>query len=229
MMTYAIVDDEPIAHKIIEDYAKELPYLEKVENCYNAFEALASLQKQTVDILFLDINMPKLTGFEMLKTLSYQPKVIVTSAHSKFALEGYEFDVTDYLLKPFAFERFLKAVNKVRFQQKEEVASRKEQQTHINIKSDKLQYRVAFDDIRYIEASRNYCKVFTVDKVLKTLVKISDFEKKLPTHFIRVHNSFIINQQKIEAIEGNTIHIQAHRIPVGQTYRNEVKRLFEEN
>jgi len=228
MMTYAIVDDEPIAHKIIEDYAQSLGYLKKAGNCYNAFEALDLLEKQAVDLLFLDINMPKLNGYELLKTLNYKPKIIVTSAHSKFALEGYELDVTDYLLKPFSLERFIKAVNKVNANKEVASIDAGSGPNHINIKADKIQHRVLLDDILYIEASRNYCKVFTEDKVLKTLYKISEFEKQLPSYFMRVHNSFIINQQKVEAIEGNTLHIGTHKILIGQTYRSYIKRLFDE-
>ena len=111
-MKYCIIDDEPIAHRIIEGYCKNLPYLEKVGNCYDAFEAMQLMNKQTVDLIFLDINMPVLSGFDFLKTLRQSPKIIVTSAYKEFALEGYELNVSDYLLKPFSFERFLKAINK---------------------------------------------------------------------------------------------------------------------
>ncbi|MFK7782227.1 LytR/AlgR family response regulator transcription factor, partial [Psychroserpens sp.] len=113
MIRYAIIDDEPIAHNIIEEFAKEIISLQKVGNCYDAFQAIDLLQKEEIEVLFLDINMPKLTGFEMLKTLRNPPKIIITTAYKEFALEGYEFQVSDYLLKPFTFERFLKAVNTV--------------------------------------------------------------------------------------------------------------------
>jgi YesN/AraC family two-component response regulator len=113
MTKYCIIDDEPIAHRIIEYYCKNLPSLQKAGNCYNAFEALELLNQSPVDLIFLDINMPKLSGFDLLKTMQHIPKVIVTSAHKEFALEGYELNVSNYLLKPFSFERFLKAMNKV--------------------------------------------------------------------------------------------------------------------
>jgi len=112
MTTYCIIDDEPIAHRIIEGYCENLPYLEKKGNCYNAFEAMQLLNKTSVDLIFLDINMPKISGFDLLKTMINPPKVIVTSAYQEFALEGYELNISDYLLKPFSLERFMKAVNK---------------------------------------------------------------------------------------------------------------------
>ncbi len=228
MIKYAIVDDEPIAHRIIEGYAKDLLQLEKAGNCYDAFEAITLLQKEKVDLLFLDINMPRFSGFDFLKSIPQPPKVIVTSAYKEYALEGYELDVCDYLLKPFSFERFIKAVNKVSIEAKapEQAPSLPNQARQIFIKGDKKLHQIYFHEIIYVEAFGNYCKVILDDEVIVTLQKISDFEKKLPADFIRVHKSFIISKEKIRRIEGNRIYFKDHQVPIGQTYRSVVKKLY---
>jgi len=225
MIRYIIVDDEPIAHRIIEGYIKNLPQFEKIGNCYNAFEVLELLQKKPVDLLFLDINMPELSGFELLKTLSHFPKTIVTSAHKEFALEGYEFDVVDYLLKPFSLERFLKAINKIQKPGKTVLKDTPEDQ-YLFVKGDKKQHQVAVKTILFIEAYGNYCKVVLENETIVTLQKISEFEKLLPSNFIRIHKSYIVSKNKIKVIEGNNIHIQQYTIPVGQTYKSIIKSLF---
>ena len=226
MIRYVIIDDEPIAHGIIEGFADAMQHLKKVGNCYDAFEAIKLLQEQQVDILFLDINMPKLSGLDFLRTLNYQPKVIITSAYKEFALDSYEFDVVDYLLKPFSFERFVKAVNKVSFSKSELKSSKEDESKHLFIKGDKKQHQVVIDDLLYIEASGNYCKVVLEDEIIITLQKISDFETMLPAYFIRTHKSYIVSKNKIKAIEGNVIHLKEHRIPIGLTYKSIIKNLY---
>lgn len=229
MMKYLIIDDEPIAHRIIEGYAKDMPQLLKVGNSYNALEALNVLQNESVDLIFLDINMPQLTGFEMLRTLSKPPEVIVTTAYQEFAVEGYELEVVDYLLKPFSFERFLKAVNKVVLQHSatKSVTDEKEVQDSVFLKEDRKLRKVKLDQIRYIEAYGNYCKVHLGDVVVITPEKISGLEKILsPKSFLRVHKSFIIAKYHIDAIEGNKIRVNDKFVPIGQTYANTVKRLL---
>lgn len=229
MMKYLIIDDEPIAHRIIEGYAKDMPQLLKVGNSYNALEALNVLQNESVGLIFLDINMPQLTGFEMLRTLSKPPKVIVTTAYQEFAVEGYELEVVDYLLKPFSFERFLKAVNKVVLQHSatKSITDEKEAQDSIFLKEDRKLRKVKLDQIRYIEAYGNYCKVHLGDVVVITPEKISGLEKILsPKSFLRVHKSFIIAKHHIDAIEGNKIRVNDKFVPIGQTYANTVKRLL---
>lgn len=219
MIRYAIIDDEPIAHTIIEEFAKEISSLEKVGNCYDAFQAIDLLQKKEVDLLFLDINMPKITGFEMLKTLNNPPKVIVTTAYKEFALEGYEFQVSDYLLKPFTFSRFLKAVNTVLEFKESTSAPNTTSEDFIIIKVYKKKHRVKLSDIQFIEAQGNYCKVVTQTNNLLTLRGISDFQSALPEEFLRVHNSFIVNKDMVTAIEGNRVFINKQTIPVGRTYK----------
>lgn len=230
MIRYIIIDDEPIAHRIIESYTKDLAGLEKAGNSYSAVEALSIVQKGQVDLIFLDINMPKLSGFDMLKTLSTKPAVIVTSAYKEFALEGYELDILDYLLKPFSFERFLKAVNKVLSQEAIPVVlDNQDNQSNksLFLKEDRKLRQVYLNDISYIEAYGNYCKVHLKEEVFITPEKISDLEEILPPKsFLRVHKSFIVALNEIKAIEGNKINIHEQFIPVGQTYTSAIKKLL---
>ena len=229
MTHYCIIDDEPIAHRIIEGYCDNLPHLQKVGNCYDAFEAMQLLNKKSVDLLFLDINMPKLTGFELLKTLRNPPKVIVTSAHKEFALEGYDLNISDYLLKPFTFERFIRAVNKAIENQKpsEINSSITDKSARFFLKGDKKYHQVHTADILFIEAYGNYSKVYLNEEMIISHEKISSFENMLPKDdFLRVHKSFIASVHKIKSIEGNRISIDDHIIPIGQTYKNSLKPLF---
>ncbi|MCR9249359.1 MAG: LytTR family DNA-binding domain-containing protein [bacterium] len=226
MINYVIIDDEPIAHRIIEGYCDELNHLNKVGNCYNAMEAMGKLHQESVDLIFLDIKMPNMSGLEFLKTLTHQPKVIITTAYKEHALEGYELNVVDYLLKPFSFDRFVKAINKIQppssiLQNTDEHAKR------LTIKGDKEQHFVDPDSIQYIEAFGNYCKVFLADRIITTLEKISTFEKLLgSSNFIRVHKSFLVSKNKIQSIKGNRISLGESEIPIGQTYRQIVMTLL---
>lgn len=227
MTTYCIIDDEPIAHRIIEGYCENLPYLKKVGNCYNAFEAMELLNQKPVDLIFLDINMPKLSGFDLLKTIHAPPATIVTSAHKEFALEGYELNISDYLLKPFSFARFLKAVNKA-IETKpvvEPTTSKEKSTTHFFLKGDKKIHQVHFEAILFIEAYGNYTKIYLEEEMIVSHEKISALEQQLPVEdFLRVHKSFIIATMKIKTIEGNRIFIREHTVPIGQTYKNNLMR-----
>ena len=230
MIHYLIIDDEPIAHRIIEKYCSNLPHLEKKGNCYNAFEAMQFLNENEVNLLFLDINMPKLSGFDFLKTISNPPKIIVTTAYKEFALEGYELNISDYLLKPFSFERFAKAVNKT-------IANTTVAKTVIKddtsksksffLKGDKKYHQVHFDDILFIEAYGHYTKVYLENEMIISHGKISSLNEFLPeSSFIRTHKSFIVAKNKIKQIEGNRILIDEHKIPIGQTYKANINNLF---
>ncbi len=227
MTKYCIIDDEPIAHRIIEGYCQKLPYLEKVGNCYDAFEAMQLLNQAPVDLIFLDINMPELSGFELLKSMPDPPATIVTSAHKEFALEGYELDISDYLLKPFSFARFLKAMNKTIGMKMpaNPTPSVEKGNTHFFIKGDKKIHQIQFEDILFVEAYGNYSKIYLEKEMIVSHEKISSFELSLPTeNFLRVHKSFIIATKKIKIIEGNRISIQEHLIPIGQTYKNNLMK-----
>lgn len=230
MMYYAIMDDEPIAHRIIEGYCKNLSHLKKVGNCYNAFEAMMLLGQQKVDLLFLDINMPKLSGFDFLKTLVNPPKIIVTTAYKEFALEGYELNITDYLLKPFSFDRFLKAINKTFGGKVEAIATdttANADQPRLFIKGDKKHHQINSGEILFVEAYGNYTKLYLKNDMLVSHEKISNYEGLLPANnFLRVHKSFLVALDKIKSIEGNRITIENHKIPIGQTYKENIKKLF---
>ena len=234
MTHYLIIDDEPIAHRIIEKYCDNLPHLKKSGNCFNAFEAMQFLNQEQVDLLFLDINMPKLSGFDFLKTLTNPPKIIVTTAYKEFALEGYELNISDYLLKPFSFERFVKAINKTitntndtkKTNNNIAITEPSNNADSFFLKSDKKHHQVHFNNILFIEAYGHYCKVFLKDQMILSNDKISSFEASLPDTFIRTHKSFIVSKSKIQQIEGNRILINEHKIPIGQTYKSQVNSLF---
>ncbi|RKR13075.1 LytTR family two component transcriptional regulator [Maribacter vaceletii] len=233
MITYLIIDDEHIAHDIIKGYCDMLPNLEFKANCYDAIEALDYLSKHKVDLIFLDLNMPKLKGFEFLKTLSFPPKVIVTTAYSEFAIEGYELNVVDYLLKPFSFERFLSAVNKVTTSntntvKKETNTNLKPEEKHIFLKQNNSHIQVDLDTILFVEASGNYTKVVTTNDTITIREKISDTIQLLPNNnFLQVHKSFAVAKKHIKSIEGNRIYIQQHTIPIGKLFKTNVNQLFK--
>ena len=231
MIRYVIIDDEPIAHRIIEKYCADLPHLEKKGNCYNAFEAMQLLNEQDVDLLFLDLNMPKLSGFDFLRTLSNPPKIIVTTAYAEFALESYDLDVADYLLKPFAFDRFVKAVNKALSKTTSQAAAPlspvANAKSTLFLKGDKKFHQIQWDHILFVEAYGHYTKVYLKDEMILSNQKISALEELLPSdQFLRVHKSFIVATDKIKFIEGNRLTIQEHEIPIGQTYKNLVSKLY---
>lgn len=221
-----VADDEPIARQIIEKYIQDIPYLELVFSCKNAFEVMEVLEKESIDLLFLDINMPKFSGISLLKSLSKKPEVVITTAYSEYAIEGFELSVADYLLKPFSFERFLQAVLKVKqkgekvkevVQIKESVVAEKSE--FIFVKSDKKIVKLNFNEINYVEAYGNYIKIYTESMIL-TSQTLSEFLEKLPDNFLRIHKSFIINFEKLKMIDGNQIILENDsKLPVGKSYR----------
>lgn len=224
-----IADDEPIARQILESYIEDIPQLELVASCKNAFEVIEELDKQAVDLLFLDINMPKLSGLSLLKTLRIKPEVVITTAYSEYAVEGFALEVTDYLLKPFSLERFMQAVNRVqkKKQRPEQapatLATETEQTESIFIKSDKKILQFKFDDLYYIEAYGNYLKIHTLDNVIITAQTLTEFSAKLTKQFVRVHKSYIINFNHLKLIDGNRIRLNDEsEIPIGKSYRKQV-------
>ncbi len=228
-----IIDDEPLAQRVLERYTGEVSFLEVVGKCSNALEALEILHKERVDLLFLDINMPKLTGIELLKTLKHKPQVIITTAYAEYALEGYELNVLDYLMKPIPFDRFLKAVQKAQVllqkptvtpAQKSSIAADDRQ---IFIKSSKKTYNVSLDQILYIEALGDYVKVFTPERMIISYQSLKNLETLLPPdRFPRIHKSFIISLSKVELIEGNHVKIRDRMIPIGTNYKADFEKLI---
>jgi DNA-binding LytR/AlgR family response regulator len=231
-----IVDDEPIAQQILESYISQIDSLHIAGKCSNAFEALNVLHQEHIDILFLDIKMPSLSGLEMLKTLQNPPKVILTTAFSEFGVESYEFGIVDYLLKPISFERFLKAVNKIvipksaNLEKEENEEKLSSDPTFIFFKADKKIHKYYFSEILFIEGSGNYVKIHTKnDKPLMVLDKLIELYDKLPQkNFIRVHKSFIVNVSHIQKIEGNMLKIQDKSIPISATYKQKLEGLINE-
>jgi DNA-binding LytR/AlgR family response regulator len=232
MTRYLIIDDESLAHDIIKGYCDLLPGFALQKSCFNALEALHYLASHEVDLIFLDLNMPKLKGFDFLKTLVAPPKVIVTTAYSEFALDGYELNVADYLLKPFSFERFLKAINKATGTQvSRHTISQPEKESgkanSIFIRGDKKHVQLTIDDILYIEAVGNYTKVVARNETITTHEKISSMLSMLPSDtFLQVHKSFAVATKHIKSVEGNQITINSHKIPIGKTFKLRVNQLI---
>lgn len=233
MTQYLIIDDEFMAHEIIKGYCDLLPSMQLMKNCYDALEAFEYLKDNTVDLIFLDLNMPKLKGFEFLRVLAKPPKVIVTTAYAEYALEGYELDIVDYLLKPFSFERFLKAVNKAIEPAPSTPAptlapaDSPPVEKRIFLQSNKKHTQVIVGHIQYIEAAGNYCKIFTQEEMIMTRSKISDLLSSLSaSDFLQVHKSFAVAVKHIQTIEGNRIYIGEHEIPVGKHYKANVNNLL---
>ncbi len=232
MTNYLIIDDEHMAHEIIKGYCDLLPHMNLVRHCYDAIEALDCLREHQVDLIFLDLNMPKLKGFDFLKTLKNSPKVIVTTAYKEHALEGYELEIVDYLLKPFGFERFLKAVNKA-MQLFEEVPSQKEEKgtprtDSIFVYSDKKHIQVVLANILFVEAAGNYAKIVLKDRNILIREKISRMAAKLFSNdFVQVHKSYIVSKAMIDSIEGNRILIGDDIIPIGKSYKSNVEALLK--
>ncbi|WP_108809239.1 LytR/AlgR family response regulator transcription factor [Aquimarina spinulae] len=233
MIKYLIIDDEHIAHDIIKGYCDLLPNMKLMKNCYDALEAFEYLSKNQVDLIFLDLNMPKLKGFEFLKTLPSPPKVIVTTAYKEYALEGYELNISDYLLKPFGFERFLKAINKAvssstRVQPPPEIVGNSTTVETIFLHSNKKYIQVVIDTIQYMEAAGNYTKVITTTETITVREKISDLLQSLPKdYFLQVHKSFAVAVKHIKSIEGNRISIGNDVIPIGKIYKTNIIQLLK--
>ncbi len=227
-----IVDDEPPAREIIRRYIDQIPTLEFVGECGNAIQALGFLQKKQVDLIFLDIRMPQLNGNDFLKTIKNPPKIIFTTAYSEYALEGYELDIIDYLLKPVTFERFLKAVNKVSqpASLKTEAVSiveEKKNDAFVYFRADRKMVKVMLQDISYIESMKDYVKIFTSNGVIITKQSISSVEAMLPEKkFIRIHRSFIVSLHKIKTFTAELIEIDKTEIPIGKLYRNGVMKVL---
>jgi DNA-binding LytR/AlgR family response regulator len=234
-----IVDDEQYARKLLAGYIEKIPNLELVKQCRNSFEAMQALQESKIDLMFLDIQMPDLTGVEFLKTLKHKPIVIFTSAYHEYALEGYELDVIDYMLKPISFERFMQGVNKAI----ELVYLKNSQNNGINdaassdlskqatgfiyLKADYKSYKIKYNDILFIEGLKEYVTYYTKERKYIVLKSLKNLEKTLPQNqFKRVHKSYIVNTDNIDSFYGNTIEIGDKEIPIGKSFADDVKRFL---
>jgi DNA-binding LytR/AlgR family response regulator len=232
------VDDEPLALSVLEKYIGSVDRLKLVGTCANAIQALQMLQENQVDLLFLDIQMPKIMGTDFIRTLKKSPKVIFTTAYRKYAVEGFELDAVDYLLKPISFERFLKAVNKVlqtEIQQPEPAqqptdVALESSTTCLYARADRKMIKILLNEILYIEGLSDYVRIVTTGKTIITKHLISSLEETLPKHaFMRIHRSFIIALDKIDSYNGDTIHIKDKELPIGRLFKQNVIRLLNES
>mgnify|MGYP003576309802 FL=1 len=227
-----VVDDEPPAREVLKHFITEVPQLQLAGECSNAVQVMSFLQQQPVDLMFLDIQMPQLKGTELLKILKHPPKVILTTAYAEYALQGYELDVVDYLLKPVAFERFLKAVHKATqlhqpAQEAPTPAAEKGSEGFVYFRVDRKMVKVMLTDILYIESMKDYAKVVTATGTLVTRQSMNALEALLPErHFIRTHRSFIVALPKIKSFTHEIIEVDKTEIPIGKLFRNEVLKML---
>lgn len=240
MINTIIVDDEPLALDVLETYLEKMPDIHLVKRCSNAFEANEALKNHDIDLMFLDIQMPQLTGIDFLKTLTDPPLVIFTTAYSNYAIEGFELNATDYLLKPISLERFMKSVNKAT----EQIELKRKENAHtveigdaddfIFVKADKKYVKVKFSEVLYIEGLKDYVIIRTEKGRVITLQTMKSLEDKLPTKlFRRIHRSYIVNIDKVEAILGNMVEVMEKglpkHLPIGKNYRDELLDLINDN
>lgn len=223
-----VVDDEPLAADLICSYINSIKELELVGVCHNALDAFAQLRKQQVELLFLDIQMPKLTGLELIRALTHPPAIIITTAYREFAVEGFELNVIDYLVKPITLERFLKAINKVINRQpllSSTEISLPQEDTYVYYKVDRQMVKVFLKDILWIESLKDYLKiVLESNRSLITYQRISYAEEKLPASlFLRIHRSFIIARNKVTGFDTNYVSIGTEKIPIGKSYKASIQ------
>ena len=227
-MKCLIVDDEPLACDILETYIGQLEGVSLVGKCENAFQAISILQVQAVDLLFLDIQMPQLTGIDLIRNFKVKPQVILTTAFSQYAFDAFELDVVDYLLKPFSFERFARAVAKARKIQNEP-NTKQNSPSYFFFKADKKLHKLALEEILFIEGLSNYLKVYTPKEVLVIRETMKKIEDMLPAeYFFRIHKSYIVGINHIDYVEGNVILLkQNYQVPIGETYKDEfLKKIY---
>ena len=235
MINCLIIDDEQGAIDVLTHYVKKIPFLNLVGACLGPLEALDKIYSEKVDLVFLDIHMPELSGIDFMKLMKGRVRVILTTAYSQYALEGYELNVIDYLLKPIPFERFVNAVQKAKeaLEPKELVETKippKNEDEFMYVKTDSRIQKVRFGDIRYIESLGNYVSIYTEQERIVTLLTMKDVEERLPQqHFMRIHRSFVISLDYVQFIEGNQIFLDKKTaLPLGETYRDKFFKALDE-
>lgn len=225
-----IIDDEPIAGRILKNHLSKIEGFSVVGECNQALEGFHLLKSTIVDLLFLDIQMPQLNGLEFLRSLHQRPKVIIVSAHREFALEGFELDVVDYLLKPVSFERFLKGLDKFRQYSApvhQAIPEASEKLHHLLIRADRKTVKLELAKVLYIESMSDYLKIHTFDQMIITKEKISVIEQKLPTQFLRIHRSFIINTHHLQAFTPEIAEVAGQELPISRSMRQEVMEVLQ--
>lgn len=230
-----IVDDEPLARSLLKDYVSKVPSLILLDVCSSPVIAMEIIQTQSVDLIFLDIQMPEITGLSLLKIMKKKPLVVLTTAYSEYALESYELDVVDYLLKPITFSRFLQAVDKVNSRMNTSSASLEKitpnpSQPFIFVKDGTKLVKVRWEDILYIEGLKDYVTIHTKQQKVVSLQRLKSMEEQLPSdQFIRIHNSFIVALNAIDTIHKNEVHIGSAAVPISDSYRKTFKEFIDKN
>lgn len=231
-----VIDDEPLARDLMRSHIEKLENFEICAECGDAMKALHELHNYKVDLMFMDIQMPQITGLEFLKTLKNPPKVIITTAFREYALEGFELDVVDYLLKPITFERFLKSVNKyyqatqedVNSTQSVQITTSKAEEAFIYVKENKKVVKLHLSDILYVEGLSEYVQIYTPNKKIITKTSMTNMSEKLPDdNFMRIHKSFIVSLSKIEAFTSSSIEVPGKELPIGRSYKNSVLEVLQ--
>ncbi len=228
-----IIEDEPLAAEVLEDYIRQVPFLQLKGVCNDAIYAMELLQKEKIDLVFLDIHLPKLKGLDFIKALKNPPQVIITSAYHEYALQGYELNVVDYLLKPIEFSRFLMAVNKLRQQNGPEsspvLVTASTERAHMFFNVSKKKVKVYLDEILYIESLKEYIRITTKDKNILTKFQLGQVEEMLArNNFLRVHRSFIVAKDKIDAFTATDVEVKGKQVPIGRSYKELVIHALEQ-
>lgn len=228
MLRCLIVEDEPLAAEILSDYIRSAPGLSLAGVCSDALFALEFLQRESVDVIFLDIHLPKLKGLDFLKTLQHTPQVILTTAYHQYALEGYELAVTDYLLKPIEFSRFLKAVQKLQQPPASIIASTTPTRAFHFFNVGKKRVKVYFDEILYAESLKEYVRIFLPERSVVTKIQLGELEQLLGHEdFVRIHRSFLVAKNKVEAYTATEVEIGGKTLPIGRSFREVLPRVLE--
>lgn len=228
-----IIEDEPLAAEVLEDYMRQVPFLELKGTCTDALYAMERLQQEKIDVVFLDIHLPKLKGLDFIKTLKNPPQIIITTAYREYALDGYELNVVDYLLKPVSFKRFLMAVNKLRTHRVAEepvAAVNMPDRVHLFINVNKKRVKIYLAEILYIESRKEYINIVTKERSFLTKFQLGEIEEQLAkNNFLRVHRSFIVSKERIDAYSATEIEIAGMQIPIGRSYKEIVINEMTEN
>jgi DNA-binding LytR/AlgR family response regulator len=227
------VEDEPLAAEVLEDYINQVPFLQLIAKCNDAIYALEMLQKEKIDLFFLDIHLPKIKGIDFIKTLSNSPKIIITSAYQEYALQGYELNVVDYLLKPIEFSRFLMAVNKLKhlneIDQLNNATPIASERAYLFFNVSKKKVKMFLDEVLYIESLKEYVRIISRDKSILTKFQLGEIEDLLKkNNFLRIHRSFIVAKNKIDAFSATDVEINGKQIPIGRSYKELVFAALEE-
>ena len=225
-----IVEDEPLAAEVLQDYIRQVPFLKLIKTCSDAIYAMETLKEERIDLVFLDIHLPKLKGLDFIKSLTNPPHIIITSAYHEYALEGHELNVLDYLLKPIEFKRFLKAVNRLSAVQEhtEDASQKPSEREYLFFNVSKKKVKIFLDEILYIESLKEYIRVCTRQKTIITKFQLGEIEEILSkNNFLRVHRSFIVAKDKIDAFTATDVEVSGKQLPIGRSYKDAVQTALD--